>query len=77
MTTPATDSAGAAPPAAAPAPPPAAAPTPTAPAERDPSQWVPYARFSEVNTHATEAKARAAAAEALARQRAAAEGQLA
>ena len=57
------------PPAAAPAPatPSAAAPAPApaAPAtERDPSQWVPYARFQEVNSAATEAKARTAAAEA-------------
>lgn len=47
---------------AAPASTPAAAPAPAAP-ERDPNQWVPYARFNEVNTAANEAKARAAAAE--------------
>lgn len=50
---------------AAPASTPAAAPAPAPAApDRDPNQWVPYARFNEVNTAANEAKARAAAAEA-------------
>lgn len=47
------------PPAPAAAAPPAA---PAAPAERDPDKWVPYARFNEVNTQATEAKAQRDAA---------------
>ena len=54
-------------PAASVPPPPAAAPaTPAAPpaAERDPDKWVPYSRFNEVNTQATEAKAARVAAEA-------------
>lgn len=50
-------------PSTPPAPAPAAAPAP-APAERDPEKWVPYARFAEVTSAATEAKAARATAEA-------------
>ena len=64
MTTPDTSAAPAPAASVAPAPTPAAAPAPAPAApERDPNQWVPYARFNEVNTAANEAKARAAAAE--------------
>lgn len=65
MTTPDPAAASAPAASAAPASTPAAAPVPAPAApERDPNQWVPYARFQEVNSAANEAKAKTAAAEA-------------